>query len=265
MTIHLPTRTAPRLGRPVTALGWGAFKIGRNEAVKYPSAYSLPSESEAVLCVHEVIAAGVRVIDTAPAYGSSEERIGRALAQCDPLLRSELFLSTKAGEQFINGCSHYDFSAAAITRSLDESLRRLRCDRVDIVWIHSDGSDLEIIERGEAIGALALAKQGARTGAVGFSPKTLEGARAALNHDDVDAVMIELHQECAENEPILELAHARGKAVFVKKPLASGRLDPAIALPWILAHPQVSCVVVGGLSAARVRENAAIVSAAARG
>lgn len=261
MSAPIPTRTAQRLGRAVTALGWGAFKIGRNESIKYPSSYPLPSESEALRCVHEVVATGIRVIDTAPAYGLSEARIGHALVQSEPALRRELFLSTKAGEQFFDGCSHYDFSAAAVTRSLNESLRRLQCDRVDIVWIHSDGSDLEIIDSGEAIGALALAKQSGRTGAIGFSPKTLRGAQAALDHDAVDALMIELHPECRENEAILETAHARGKAVFVKKPLASGRLDPAIALPWILAHPEVTCVVVGGLSIARVQANVAIVCA----
>lgn len=264
MNTPLPTRTAPRLGRAVTTLGWGAFKIGRNEAIKYPAAYPLPSEAEAQQCVSAVIAMGIRVVDTAPAYGVSEERIGRALAPLEPALRSEIFLSTKVGEEFIDGHSHYDFSAPAITRSLCQSLMRLQCERVDMVWIHSDGSDLEIIQRGDAIRALASAKHGGRCGAIGFSPKTIEGARAAIEDDAIDAIMIELHPELAENEPILDLAQARGKSIFVKKPLASGRLDPAVALPWILAHPQVTCVVVGGLSLPRLRANAEIVRAAER-
>ncbi|NBV64391.1 MAG: aldo/keto reductase, partial [Planctomycetes bacterium] len=43
----MATRSAPRLGRAVTVIGWGAFKIGRNEGVKYPTGYDLPSDEEA--------------------------------------------------------------------------------------------------------------------------------------------------------------------------------------------------------------------------
>ncbi len=255
----LPTRTAPRLARPVTALGWGAFKIGRNEAIKYPTPYALPSEEQAIALVHAVIELGIRLIDTAPAYGLSEARVGLALAQLAPAVRSEIFLSTKAGEQFADGHSHYDFTAKAITQSISQSLTRLRCERIDLAWIHSDGTDLEIIGTGEAVEALALLKRSGTIGAIGFSPKSIDGAHAALERDEVDAIMIELHEEIHENVALLAKAYARGKAVFVKKPLRSGRLDPAVALPRILAHPHVTAIVIGGLSLDRLRANTAIV------
>ena len=53
-------------------------------------------------------------------------------------------------------------------------------------------------------------------------------------------------------------AGASGKAVFVKKPLASGHLPPHEAIPWILANPNVTCIVLGGLNAERLRVNAAL-------
>jgi aryl-alcohol dehydrogenase-like predicted oxidoreductase len=43
--------------------------------------------------------------------------------------------------------------------------------------------------------------------------------------------------------------------VFVKKPLASGTLDPKIALPWLLAHKHITSVVIGGLNPRRLRDN----------
>ena len=65
--LQLPVRRAERLATPVTVIGWGAFKIGRNEGVKYPTGYDLPSDAEAHALIHAVLDMGIRVIDTAPA------------------------------------------------------------------------------------------------------------------------------------------------------------------------------------------------------
>lgn len=254
--LALPLRTAPRLGRSVTAIGWGAFKIGRNQGAKYPTSYDLPTEADSVALVRSVIALGINAIDTAPAYGLSEHRIGIALEGIDPATRANVFLSTKAGEQFEVGVSRYDFSRAAIDASVHESLARLRSTCVDLVWIHSDGSDLAILRDGGAIAALEALKSAGKIGAIGFSPKSVDGANAALRDQRVDALMVEFHPSATEMEPALRAGHSAGKAIFVKKPLASGTLDPAVALPWILKHHAVTCVVVGGLSLARLRTNA---------
>ncbi|MBM4007813.1 MAG: aldo/keto reductase, partial [Planctomycetes bacterium] len=92
----MPIRCAGRLPRPVTSIGWGAFKIGRNEGIKYPTPYDLPSDETATRLIHAVIDTGIGVIDTAPAYGLSEARLGAALGA----RRAEIFLSTKVGERF---------------------------------------------------------------------------------------------------------------------------------------------------------------------
>lgn len=258
MPLTLPVRSTARLGRSVTAIGWGAFKIGRNQGAKYPQTYELPSESDSVALVRDVIAMGVHAIDTAPAYGLSEARVGLALAGLDPAVRKKVFLSTKAGERFADGVSHYDFSQHAISHSVHESLARLQSKSVDLVWIHSDGSDLAILRDGGALAALEALKSVGVIGAIGFSPKSVEGAAAAVRDPRVDAVMVEFHPQAAEMESVLRSAQEMGKAVFVKKPLASGRLDPAAAIPWILRHSAVTCVVVGGLSLQRLRQNASL-------
>ena len=260
--VAIPTRTARRLGCAVSALGWGAFKIGRNEGIKYPEGYALPSGAEAIALVHGVIALGVTLIDTAPAYGLSEERVGRALATLAPAVRDGIVLSTKAGETFIDGISRYDFSRRAIERSLALSHERLQSKRIDLVSIHSDGADLAILRDGSALAALNDAKSRGTIGAIGFSPKSVEGACLALAQPEVDAIMVEFHPEAPEFVGTIAEAHTLGIAVLVKKPLASGRLDPATAIPWILNHPGVTSVVVGGLSLERLRANALIAATA---
>ena len=72
--LSIPLRTAARLPRPVCVLGWGAFKIGRNQATKYPTPYELPTDSHSAVVIGEVLDMGIGVIDTAPASGLSEIR-----------------------------------------------------------------------------------------------------------------------------------------------------------------------------------------------
>ena len=64
---------------------------------------------------------GITLIDTAPSYGVSEVRLGKALDG----RRDDVILSTKIGERFTDGKSHYDFSSTAAVKSLQESLQRL--------------------------------------------------------------------------------------------------------------------------------------------
>ena len=252
--VELPRRGAPRLHGQVTVLGWGAFKIGRNEGIKYPTGYDLPTDEQSARLVHEVVDMGIGVVDTAPAYGLSEARLGAALGD----RRRRIFLSTKVGETFEHGRSHFDFSEAGVMTSLQRSLDRLRTPRVDAAWVHSNGEDMAILRQEEAIRTLARMKEAGCVGCVGFSPKSLEGAMACIGHGQIDAVMLELHPLDTTMLPAAERAAEAGLAVFVKKPLASGRLDPAEAIPWILSHAAVTCVVVGGLHAGRLRSTAVL-------
>jgi len=82
-----------KTGILVTPIGYGAFKIGRNEGIKYPQGYALPSEAEVGRLLNGVLDLGVNLIDTAPAYGLSEHRIGQAIGH----RRREYVLSTKVG------------------------------------------------------------------------------------------------------------------------------------------------------------------------
>ena len=238
----------------VSPIGFGAFKIGRNQKTKYDRDYDLPTDAEVRRLLDGVLESGINLIDTAPAYGTSEERIGAWLRSGGR--RKDVVLSSKVGERFEDGQSSYAFDRDSVNRSLDESLRRLGVDRIDLVSVHSDGRDLEIIEQTDVLDVLTQRKDQGDIGLVGFSGKTLEGHRALLGPTPkVDVLMIELNPLETDQAPLLFEADRCGVGLLIKKGLASGRLSASEALPWLLAHEEIGSIVVGGLSLQNVREN----------
>ncbi len=235
-------RPLGRTGLLVSPIGFGAFKIGRNEGTKYEIGYALPTEDEAARLLQEVLDLGVTLVDTAPAYGVSEERIGAALSA----RRASYVLSTKVGESFVDGVSTVDFSADAVLASVERSLTRLRTSRLDLVFLHSNGVDEEALARGEATCMLRQLRDAGRIGHLGFSGKTLEGHRRAMA-EGFDVLMVEYHPLDRSQRPVLEEAAARGVGVLVKKSLASGRVPPSEAIPFSLTAPAVASCVIGSL------------------
>ena len=116
-------------GLRVSPLGLGTVKFGRNQGVKYPQSFELPSDREALALLDLAWELGINLLDTAPAYGESEERLGRLLRHC----RRDWVIVTKVGEEFRAGASHFDFSAAATRASVERSLRRLGVETLDPV------------------------------------------------------------------------------------------------------------------------------------
>lgn len=247
---NMHTRPLGQTGLLVTPLGFGAFKIGRNEKVKYPHPYDLPDDAAVECLLNGVLDVGINLIDTAPAYGISEERVGKFLA----LRRNEFVLSTKVGERFVNGESSFDFTAVGVRASVAESLRRLRTEVLDILFVHSNGDDLAIQQQTEVVPTLQKLKHAGYVRAIGFSGKTPSGAKAAL--DWADIVMAEYHLQDTSHAEVITSAASRGVGVVVKKGLASGHLPPADAIRFVLSNPHVSSVIVGGLSLEHLKENA---------
>src|SRR3546814_522817 len=132
----------------VSPLGLGTVKLGRDQGVKYPNGFQIPDDDEARMLLKLARDLGINLIDTAPAYGRSEERLG-------PLLRGQRqdwVIVSKVGEEFSDGQSHHDFSAAHTRLSVERSLKRLETDYIDLVLVHSDGNDLAILNDSEEIG-----------------------------------------------------------------------------------------------------------------
>ncbi len=243
-------RRLGRSGPDVSPIGLGAFKIGRNTGIKYAQGYSLPSDDAVRALLRGALDLGITYFDTAPAYGSSEERLGKALAGVNGVV-----ISTKVGEAFEDGRSSYDFSDAAVRRSIERSRRRLRRIVLDLVFVHSSGDDGAVLGSGvvETLQALRAAGQ---VRAIGFSGKTMEGARAALAW--ADAIMVEYHLDDRTHEPVIAEALGAGVGVVVKKGLASGRLDPAESIRFVLGTAGVGSLLVGSLSLDHLRENVAL-------
>ncbi len=249
-------RPLGKTGLTVSPIGFGAFKIGRNEKTKYAETYALPDEQTVGRLLNAILDMGITFIDTAPAYGLSEEGIGRSIGQ----RRREYILSTKVGEIFENGESRYDFSAAGVRSSVESSLRRLQTNVLDIVFIHSPGDDAHVQQATDAVSTLQELKRQGLIQSIGLSGKTVEGARLALEWADV--IMVEYHADDPSHALAIAEAAQRGVGVVVKKGLASGRLPAAGAIDFVLRTAGVDSLVVGGLNIDHLRANIAIATAA---
>ncbi len=237
------------LTRLISPIGFGAFKIGRNQGIKYEQPYVLPDDASVDRLLNGVLDLGVTYFDTAPAYGFSEERIGRFVAH----RRSEFVLSSKVGEHYENGQSTYDFSRDAIRNSMEQSLRRLRTDVLDIVLVHAPRNDLDVINNSDAASTLVDLRDRGLIRAVGFSGYSAEAFHGAMHW--ADALMLEYHPGDRSLEPVIAEAAAKDKMVIVKKGLASGRISGDQAIRFALANPGVTSLVIGSVSLQHMAEN----------
>ncbi len=238
-------RTLGHTGLAVAPVGLGTVKLGRTAGLKYPAGQmpaSLPTDDEALALLCAARDLGVNLIDTAPAYGSAEERLGELLPRVAP--RSRWVICTKAGETFDGERSHYDFSPGAIEASLLRSLSRLRIDQADILLLHGSGrvSDAEMLAPATA-DALGSLKRRGLVKAIGASLSLNTPLDPALL-DGLDVVMVTLNATDRSGEPAIAVARARGLSVLIKKPLASGHAG-AGTLAGVLSTPGVHAAVVG--------------------
>jgi aryl-alcohol dehydrogenase-like predicted oxidoreductase len=123
-------------------------------------------ETESIATIRAAFEHGINIVDTAPVYGfgRSEEIVGRAIAE--GRLRSDVLIATKAGLQWNNGRVSRNASRARITREIEDSLRRLRTDYIDIYQVHWPDPLVTIEETAEAM--LTLLEQG-KIRAIGVS------------------------------------------------------------------------------------------------
>lgn len=255
----LPRRKLGNTGMGVPCLGLGTVKFGRKEQVKYPAGFELPSDREITSLLARAREAGINLIDTAPAYGSSERRLGRLLPA-----RDDWLICTKVGEIFAGGVSRHDFSAGHVRASVEQSLRHLRTDHVDIVLIHSDGNDLDILEKSDCVETLNKLRDEGLLRAVGMSSKTVTGGLRAI--ELVDVLMLTYNRSDTSQAPVIEQAHRAGKGVLIKKGLASGHAlhAPSVSATetfrFLLEPPGVSSVIIGTINPDHLQQNIKAVS-----
>ncbi len=258
----LPLCALGTTGMRVSRLGLGTVKFGRNREVKYPAGFELPSDRQITALLELAREAGINLLDTAPAYGGSEQRIGRLLPN-----RDEWLLCTKVGEIFEGGRSRFDFSAGHVRASIEQSLRSLRTDRLDLVLIHSDGSDLDILDNSDCLETLERMRDKGLLRATGISSKTVEGGLRAAGL--VDVLMLTYNRSDTSQAPVIEQAQKAGKGVLIKKGLASGHAvhaatrnkTPPVAenFRFLLDPPGISSIIVGTINPDHLRQNIASV------
>ena len=239
-------------------LGLGTVKIGRNREVKYTEAFELPDDAQVRRLLETALDEGINFFDTAPAYGTSEERLGGFVRAN----RDRMILCSKAGEEFGPAGSTHDFSADGLVKSVEASLRRLQTDHLDLLLLHSDGRDEEILLQTDALEGLNRIRESGMAKAVGLSAKTAAGIRLASEH--LDAVMAPCGIAHRELETELATARKSGCATLAIKVLGQGHAVSSAAenpvqaaLDHVLRLPGVDLAVLGTRSPEHLRDAAA--------
>ncbi|KOR32838.1 aldo/keto reductase [Achromatium sp. WMS3] len=244
-------------GITVSPLGLGTVKFGRTQQVKYPHPFKLPDDQAVQGLLELALELGINLIDTAPAYGTSMERLGKLL----PGQREDWVIVSKVGEIFEQGQSRFEFDYETTIRTVENSLRTLKMDYLDAVLIHSNGDDLRILEQEAIVEALQTLKNRGLIRASGLSGKTVAGGLKAL--DLLDIVMLTLHPNYLDELPVLDKAKQLNKGVLIKKGLQSGHIanSEAVqkAMQFIFSYPGISSLIVGTINPKHLKANVAIV------
>ena len=213
----------------VSVLGYGASPLG-NE-------FGEIDVREGERAVHMAIDHGVNLFDTSPYYGRtlSEERLGRALGS----KRKDIILATKCGRYDIDA---FDFSAGRVRASIDESLRRLRTDYVDIYQMH----DIEFVDReqilNEALPAARELQQAGKCRYVGITGLPLDILRDVAERAPVDSILTYARYNLMVDDLDTRLrpfCEENGVGLINASPLHLRILTELGAPPWHLAPAEV--------------------------
>lgn len=222
--MSLPTNQLGRTGIEVPILGFGAAPLG--------GSYGAVAPGEAERAVQAAIAAGMNFFDTAPYYGRGESE--RALGRClRGIPRHRYVLATKVGRY---GDDEFDFTAARVVASVEQSLVRLGTDHLDLVQCH----DIEFwpLQRvvDEALPALHELKRSGKVRAIGITGYPLAIFRTVLTQTAVDVVLSYCHHTLLDNTlaTVVPWLDEQGVGVLNASPLAMGLLSTKGPPPW---HP----------------------------
>jgi aryl-alcohol dehydrogenase-like predicted oxidoreductase len=214
----------------ISRLGIGTAPIGSRPGEWWVN-WGPQDDGDSVRAIHAAADGGVNWVDTAPFYGwgHAEEVVGRALAG-----REDVLVFTKCGTlRRDDGDDYMDLSPESIRRGCEESLRRLRRERIDLLQFHDPDRNVPIEESWGALQEL-LAEGKVRHGGLSNHPPEL--VERALAVGPVAALQFQysaLHR--AHEEDLLPYALDRGFGVIVWSPLASGFLTDGFSLDSLAA------------------------------
>ena len=238
--------TVPAHGAAIPALGFGTFRMSGPDVLRM---------------VPQVLKLGYRHIDTAQVYGNEAE-VGQAVKTCG-LARGEVFITTKVWVD--------NFHGKAFSASLDESLKKLKTDYVDLLLLHWPNDKVPLAE---PIAALNVARAAGRVRHIGVSNFTTALMAEAIRLSPAPLVtnQIELHPYLDQSR-VMAAARAAGLSITGYFAMADGRVfadatlkDIAathgrsvaqVVLRWLVQQKGV-VALSKTVSAARAAENSAI-------
>jgi aryl-alcohol dehydrogenase-like predicted oxidoreductase len=278
---NLPTATLGRTGLEVTRLGFGAMELRAADGDRGVS------DDWAMTVLNTVLDSGINFIDTSVDYGVSEERIGASISH----RRDEFVLATKCGcpatPAAIEAGEHV-YTRENIEAAVNQSLKRMNTDYVDIVQFHGSPAQ-SVIEENDAINTLLDLKSAGKIRFISSS-STLPNIRDHIDMGVFDSFQIPYSALQREHENIIAQSAAAGIGTVIRGGVAKG--EPGVSgvtrkeawetfdkanlgelledgesrtafiLRFTLAHPDMHTTIVGTLNFVHLNEN---VKAAMRG
>ena len=274
-----------RLGRTdlkISEISLGTVELGMDYGIPVQGDHLQPSEADAARTLNCALDLGVNLIDTAQAYGESEAIIGRALKS----RRSEYILATKISSVSWEGYTGTELRER-VEASITESLRTLKTDLIDLLYIHN--ATPELIQCGEIVEIMQRAQEVGYARFIGTTTYGEAAPLAVLEDGRFDCIQLAYNLLDRQfEERVLPLAKENDVGVVIRSVLLKGALTyryahlpeelrelrtvveavnslcraqssslSELAYRFVLAHPAVSTALVG---TGRVHELQEIVS-----
>jgi L-galactose dehydrogenase len=214
-------------GLRVSVVSFGAASLGEE--------YGDIDSAEGERAIHHAIDRGINYFDVAPYYGGTlaETRLGRALVG----KRSSIVLATKVGRYKEGAGERFDFSEKGIRRSVEESLRRLKTDYVDVYQAH----DIEFVSREqvihEALPAMYRLREEGKIRYVGITAYPLHLLKDVAERAEVDTILTYCRYNLLDSSldrVLAPLAREKGIGLINASPLNMRALTDLGAPEW---HP----------------------------
>ena len=227
----------------VSILGFGGSPLG--------GVFGDVDAVECIQTVHAALDAGVNYFDVAPFYGltRAESMLGKCL---DGVPRDKFILSTKVGRY---GAAEFDFSAARVTRSVDESLQRIGVETIDLLVCH----DIEYVSLDqiveETLPALRRIQATGKVRFLGISGLPLKIFRTMLDRTDLDFILSYCHYSLNDTslESLLPILKERRIGVVNASALGMGLLTDGPLPDWHPAPPEMRAAAAAAAAACRDR------------
>jgi aryl-alcohol dehydrogenase-like predicted oxidoreductase len=211
----LPKRTLGRTGLNVTTLGYGSMELrgaprGRET-----------TDEQAERILNAVLDAGINFIDTSVDYGVAEERIGKFISH----RRSEYYLASKCGclvgdPPADPNAPRHIFTAANVRAGVEQSLRRMKTDYLDLVQFHSSPSKAQLEEYGGLAALQELQRQG-KVRFIGISG-TIPNLNEQIEMGVFDSFQIPYSALERQHVALIEKASQAGAGIVVRGGAAKG-------------------------------------------